>query len=284
MRRSTKRGVVVVILVVVGVALVGGALAGTTMASGTARGAASTRSGDREPTERLIVYGDALVAQSESFLTAFAKVFALRATVHAAEGSAPCDALESLADDLRHSKPAIVAFAFPANSLTECMRDSSGELLAGEAMYEKYEADIESALRITERARVPLLLVSPPASAGQRDSWQRLDTLYRSIVGDHQLQFQYVDAGAQIAPEGDFAATQRCLPSEQGRLCGSDDGSIGVRAADGVSFCDDTDGATPASPCSQYSSGAVRYATAIVSAARLDLDYLSMRSAAPTST
>jgi hypothetical protein len=150
-------------------------------------------------------------------------------------------------------------------------------------MYAKYQTDIESALKITQRADVPFLLVSP-ASEGQHDSWQRLDTLYRSITADHQLQFQYVDGGAQIAPDGDFAATQRCLPSELGVLCTSDDGTIGVRAADGVLFCDHPSATTPASPCSQYASGAVRDAIALVAAARIDLDYLDTLSTPPPPT
>lgn len=283
MRRSAKRSVVAV-LVVVGAVLGGGVLTGMTVASDTVRDFASSRADSRQPRERLFVYGDALVAQSEPFLTAFGKVFDMSVTVDAAAGSAPCDVRQSLADDLRHSKPAIVAFAFPANSSTDCMRNPSGELRAGDSLYAKYQADIESALKLTERARVPFLLVSPPAAAGQHDAWQRLDTLYRSIAGDHQLQFQYVDAGAQIAPDGNFAATQQCLPSELGLLCPSGDGSVKVRATDGVLFCDDPSGSTPASPCSQYSSGALRYATAIVSAARLDLDYAATLSTPPTPT
>jgi hypothetical protein len=94
-------------------------------------------------------------------------------------------------------------------------------------------------------------------------------------------EVQYADAGAQIAPDGQYAATQRCLPFElqlaQSKpLCLSEGGNIGVRSSDGIHFCSDPSGATTiATACSEYSSGALRYAIAIVTAAKLDLDFLA---------
>jgi hypothetical protein len=142
---------------------------------------------------------------------------------------------------------------------------------------------------MTIQAGVPLVIASPPASEKYSGNWQQLDTVFRDIAAAHQPYVQYTDAGSQIAPDGVFAPTQRCLPFEltnpQSKpLCLSAGGSIGVRAADGVHFCSDPAAATTnASSCSEYSSGALRYAIALVTAAKLDLDYLATASVLPGS-
>jgi hypothetical protein len=92
---------------------------------------------------------------------------------------------------------------------------------------------------------------------------------------------QYTDAGVQIAPDGEFSATQRCLPFDLdlGNVpgsCGDQGESVGVRAPDGVHFCADPRAASlESTSCAAYSSGALRYAIALVTAAKLDLDFLA---------
>jgi hypothetical protein len=128
---------------------------------------------------------------------------------------------------------------------------------------------------------VPFLVASPPASEDQADQWRELDTVFREIAADNQPQVQYTDAGVQIAPEGQFAPTQRCMPFDLDLgsvpgACGGATEDIGVRAPDGVHFCTAPQAATvDAASCAEYSSGALRYAIALVTAAKLDLDYLA---------
>jgi hypothetical protein len=270
----------------VGVSIV---LAGLCVLAAASDGGALTGHGGRgayasadvaEP-PRLIVYGDSLAVQSEPYFAAVARALDLTVTVRAFGGIAPCDALEWLREDVRDSPPQIVVFAFSGNSLTWCMRDTRGRRLRGAGLLSKYRTDLETASAITTHARVPFVLASPPATETNGQLWEQLDRLHRDLAARHP-EIRYADAGTQIAPHGQYAATQRCLPFElnlpQSRLsCNSAGGNIGVRAADGVHFCSDPSGpATTAPSCSQYSSGALRYAIAIVSAAKRDLDFRAL--------
>jgi len=188
--------------------------------------------------------------------------------------------LGPLATDLRNSRPSVVVLAFSGNSFSDCMRGGDGQLLRGTDVVAKYRSDIEAAIKMATRAGVPMVLASPPASQQSGGEWQALDATYRDLSATNQPEVQYTDAGVQIAPDGQFEPAQRCLPFEltfsATRAMCTDDGSIRVRAADGVHFCSDPSNATQvATSCSTYSSGALRYAIALVSAARLELDYLT---------
>jgi len=271
----------VVGVLVVATAFVGGALTGKHLATGT-------ETSPEAPEQRVIVYGDSLVVQAEPYLSAVAHAFRLHVDVRAFGGLAPCDALAGLADDLRHSRPHLVVFAFSGNSLSNCMRDANGELARGLDILTKYRSDIETAIKMTTQAGVPFVLASPPASEDHSDAWKALDSVYRDIAAEHDPLVQYTDAGEQIAPAGEFTETQRCLPFEldlpQSRTaCQDDGGMIGVRALDGVHFCSNPPTATTTAPaCTEYSSGAFRYGIALVSAARLDLDYFAALSSLPS--
>jgi hypothetical protein len=162
----------------------------------------------------VFVYGDSLVVQAEPYLKAVATALDMKVAVRAFGGIAPCDALKSLSEDLRHTRPRVVVYAFSGNSLSDCMRDENGQLLAGADLLAKYETDVDSAISIVTQAGVPFVLASPPASENRSGNWQQLDTVYRDIAAAHEPYVQYTDAGAQIAPDGEFAPTQRCLPYE----------------------------------------------------------------------
>jgi len=279
-------------LCAVGAAFVGGTLTGRTFAdseSASRSGPAVEVPVERAP-QHVFVYGDSLVVQAEPYFNPVATALDMTVTVRAWGGIAPCDELGSLAEDLRDARPHVVVFAFSGNSLSDCMRDESGRLAAGTDILAKYRSDIDTAARMTIQAGVPFIVASPPASEDHSGNWQQLDTVFREIAASHQPYVQYTDAGSQIAPDGLFAPTQRCLPFELNNpqskpLCLSEGGSIGVRATDGVHFCSDPAAATTsATSCSEYSSGALRYAIALVTAAKLDLDYLATASAVSAST
>jgi hypothetical protein len=273
-------------------AFVGGTLTGKTFAASDAApapGLAAHAPVERAP-EQMFVYGDSLVVQAEPYLTPAAEALGMTVAVRAWGGIAPCDELGSLAQDLRDARPHVVVFAFSGNSLSDCMRDENGRLFTGADILAKYRADIDAAAQMTIQAGVPFVVASPPASENHSGNWEQLDGVFRDIAAAHQPYVQYTDAGSQIAPDGLFAPTQRCLPFELDNplskpLCVSEGGNIGVRAADGVHFCSDPAAATKsATSCTEYSSGALRYAIALVTAAKLDLDYLATASALSGST
>jgi hypothetical protein len=110
--------------------------------------------------------------------------------------------------------------------------------------------------------------------------WKALDDVYRQIATSHS-GVQYVDAGQDIAPGGVYSSTQQCEPYET-RIpeakgsCTGPDARITVRGADGGHFCGNT-GPTAAVLCPTYSSGAMRYALNLVTAAKLTLDSSAAR-------
>jgi len=226
---------------------------------------------------RVFVYGDSLSVQADPYLTAIGKIFGLTIKVHAFSGTAPCDFLPFLQSDLGAKRPDVVLFAFSGNSIATCMLDDTGKPLVGAAVLAKYRADTDAAIEATTRAHLPFLLASPPAPEAKSATWKQFDDLYRAIAASHP-GVQYVDAGQDIAPGGQFFATQQCLPFEVNlpqtkNTCRPTDAHITVRGPDGAHFCGDATLAN-ASPCSAYSSGALRYALNLVDAARLTLDYL----------
>jgi hypothetical protein len=235
----------------------------------------SPRSSPKRATARISVYGDSLSVQSAPYLTGVANALGLRLSIHAFSGTAPCDFLAILRKELASNPPALVLFAFSGNSIATCMLDATGHPLTGDAVVAKYRADTEAAADATTQAHRPFLLASPPAPRGKEAVWKALDDLYREIAATH-VGVQYVDAGQDIAPAGQFATTQQCLPFESKipeaqSVCRSADSSIPVRGTDGGHFCGNAM-ATAAVVCPTYSSGAMRYAVNLVSAAKLTLD------------
>jgi hypothetical protein len=81
---------------------------------------------------------------------------------------------------------------------------------------------------------------------------------------------EYVDAGQAVLDQGRFTDTLPCLPQE-GVAEGCVDGRIRVRADDGIHFCL-TSIPRGADRCPVYSSGAVRFGSAMAAPVRRDLD------------
>jgi len=221
-------------------------------------------------TPLVIVYGDSLVAQAAPYLASEAGGLGLRVTVHALGGTAPCDFLPVLRSDIAAGPVGAVVWAFSGNSIGTCMLDRSGTPLTGAAAVAKYRTDTETAINLAEAHHVPFVVASGPAPRAS-SLWAPLDILYRELAAAHH-DTAYLDAGQQIAPDGQFAETQTCLPAEYrinqpGNTCYPNGGTVVVRSPDGTHFCQ-----TRTTVCPMYASGAWRYATNLLSGARLELD------------
>jgi hypothetical protein len=223
------------------------------------------------PSARVTVYGDSLVSQAVPYLRAVGTVFGLDVTAHSFYGTAPCDFLPVVRRDLQGRRTDVVVWAFSGNSIGTCMRDHTGRPLTGAAIISKYSVDTMAAAASAEAAGVRFVLVSPPA-ARSVGNWSGFDSMYRGLAATDP-RIDYVDGGIEIAPDGHFMDTQSCLPFEtelsvaRGACARGD--QILVRASDGVHFCPVSKQLT----CPVYSSGALRYALAILGAVRLDVDY-----------
>ena len=274
--RSISRARIIGSVAVAGVALAAffGGQATQRGAASSARTATATPGPSRVP--RVNVYGDSLTVQADPYLHAIAKVYGFTVTVRAFSGTAPCDFVPTLQSDLRTRRPDLVLFAFSGNSIATCMLDDSGSPLTGGAVLAKYGTDTDAAIGLAAAAHASFVLASPPAPYLKAATWKQFDDLYRSIAASHP-GVQYLDAGQDIAPGGQFNATQQCMPFEvnlpQAKgTCLGPDAKIAVRGPDGAHFCGNATLAT-AVPCSSYSSGAMRYAINLADAARLTLDY-----------
>ncbi len=226
-----------------------------------------------EAEPRVIIYGDSLVTQAEPYLQAVAPTLGLQVEARALGGTAPCDFVDRLEEDIAAKHLDLAVWAFSGNSVGSCMVDEQGNLRSGQALLDKYHEDTERAIGAAERAKILFILASPPAPHLPGDVWEQLDSVYRGLAASHPT-IQYADAGVAISPEGKFVDTQRCLPFEQripqAREACAADGTITVRGEDGH-FCPVS--TTTGLECTTYSSGAMRYAINLLQAARIELDY-----------
>jgi hypothetical protein len=266
--RKWRAGVLTVGLVL-GIAaslFVGGIAAGAAWAHDPGQGTAKKRAA----LPLVTVYGDSLVVQARPYLALVGHNLGLSVAVNAVGGTAPCDSLPTLRHDVATERMAVVVWAFSGNSQSACMKSGSSGYLTGTAKLAKYRTDTQTAIGLAGRDGALFVLASPPANRTSGDSWDILDTMYRALVFANPT-VQYADAGAAIAPDGHFMEEQTCLPFERiipQTGCTSAASMIHVRAGDGAHFCQVPFGA----PCSGYSSGALRYAINLLSAARLDID------------
>jgi hypothetical protein len=224
---------------------------------------------------RVIVYGDSLSTQAEPYIQVVARALGLQVEVRALGGTAPCDFVPRIEDDIASKHVDLAVWAFSGNSVGSCMLGPDGKPFTGQAMLDKYRDDTEAAIEAAERADVPFILASPPAPHLPGDVWEQLDGVYRRLASAHP-RIQYADAGVAISPDGEFVDTQRCLPFEQRipqarEACDAANGRITVRGSDGH-FCPVAT-TTGSLECTTYSSGAMRYAINLLQAARLELDY-----------
>lgn len=250
-----------------------GASASPSATVATATPAAATEGPQELP--HVIIYGDSLVTQAGPYLEIVSHALGLEVEPRAIGGTAPCDFVPRIQEDVAAKRVDLAVWAFSGNSVGSCMVGADGKPVGGQELFDRYRDDTEQAIEAAETADVPFILASPPAPHLPGDVWEQLDTVYRQLAASHP-RVQYADAGVAISPEGKFVDTQRCLPFElripQAReACDAANGMITVRGSDGH-FCPVSTTAGTLE-CTTYSSGAMRYAINLLQAARIELDY-----------
>lgn len=222
--------------------------------------ACSSAAPSAEPSRRLTsvaFVGDSLGEQTAPYLQPLVAPLAFTAYVYG--GTAPCDWLRK---DIALAKESVLVLQFTGNSLTPCIEDGGGAHLSGQALVDRYRADITTLTVHARDVGAAVLLVGQPVRAPGvpgNDEVDGLNTMYAALADD--LGFHFVDAGAAIEhADGSYAATLPCLPGEQ--AC-DPSGSNVVRNDDGLHLCP---GPPDPVPCAVYSSGAFRFASAIAGA------------------
>jgi hypothetical protein len=223
----------------------------------------------------VVVYGDSLVAEALPYLN-FLGSFGGSIDVHTWGGTATCDWFPDMFRTLPQKRPAVVVLAFSGNALTRCMETPSGAPLQGAAYLAAYRRNTEAAVAIATASGARVVIAASPRTkrAMANPHWDALFRVYRDIAAHRPRDVSYVDAGTLIAPRGRFTETMPCIPHELkvvnidgSRPCQRD--RIVVRAPDGVHFCPVGKAARRGvtDSCPLYSSGAFRYATALLDAA-----------------
>ncbi|WP_243407713.1 hypothetical protein, partial [Frankia canadensis] len=171
-------------------------------------------------------------------------------------GTAPCDWLTDIRDQVRRWRPTVVALAFSGNQGTACMQ--------GRDLITAYRQDVTEAVRLlTDYGADVILVEAPPRRDQEVDAagLTPLDRVWREIAASWPR--------TRVAPAGRAVTTATghftpMLPCVAGETCGPG-GQVTVRSPDGVHFCPKVE--PPMVACPVVAAGAVRYGTAIARAA-----------------
>jgi hypothetical protein len=181
-------------------------------------------------------------------------------------GTAICDWLPAMRRIAAGDHPDAVEIEFSGNAFTPCM---TGAYPPSTAFYAKYRADAETAVRIFLSVGARVILIGAPITRSQQGSpnWETLDSEYAQIAKADPRRVTYVDAGAVVEGPGHrYVQTLPCLAHEScsGPVVDGVRSNV-VRSPDGVHFCPIVSGT---GRCPVYSSGAFRFADAMVKALR----------------
>jgi hypothetical protein len=213
---------------------------------------------------RIIVYGDSLVSEAGSDFVSLAGDYGAAAQVRTYGGTATCDWLATMAADAQAWQPTAVVIAFSGNAFSPCM---SGYEIGTPPYYAKYESDTQTAIDIFRAIGSKVVLAGLPldANAGLSQNVTQLNQIFQALA-DRNVGVTYDDAGQAVEANGQFTWTLPCLAGEP---CTGPAGTNVVRAPDGIHFCPDGH-TTPIGgleECDVYSSGALRFASAMLAPA-----------------
>lgn len=223
--------------------------------TGWMTGCSSTPPISRAAVTTVVLVGDSLAVEAASYLPPLlgGKSFIPESFA----GTAPCD---WTGKDLRITNATVVVISFTGNSSTPCMSDGAGGYLSGQAVVDKYRADVTVLVAAARDAGANVIVVGQPIRAGVvpgNDVVVGVNRVYTDLTAS-MGGVMFLDAGAEVEnADGSYAESLPCLPGEA--AC-DPSGSNAIRSNDGLHFCP---GPPPTGPCPVYSSGAFRYANAI---------------------
>jgi hypothetical protein len=215
------------------------------------------------------LFGDSLSGEAHPYYTTLVK--ATGQNVLAFDnfgGTATCDWLPTMRRVETTVHPTAVELQFSGNALTPCMK---GFEPGTPGYYSKYRADTQAAIKIFVPSGAHVYLIGAPISRSEQadPSWHdTLNRQYAQIAYSDPVHLTYIDAGAAVeTPSHTYAQTLPCLPLEPctGPVVKGVPSNI-VRSADGAHFCPvkSANRAGKIDACPIYSSGAFRYAVAMV--------------------
>jgi len=266
-------------LLLFGVAVSAARVVGDSSSTRAARPAPATRTvtapaptwaADQAAEPRVALYGDSLSSESQSYFAEFLMRNGVTDVLtNSFGGTAPCDYLDEMRQDVAAFRPTAVVIEFSGNAFTECMQDANGTPVTGDEFFARYRDAATEALRIFAPSGAHVYFVGTPVSRGTEETRNRnselLNRLYASLS---TLGLStYVDAGAAVLDHGHWTETLPCLADEPCAEATDTSGTPAnvVRAPDGVHFCPASPGAVRGvtGECPVWSSGAFRFGTAM---------------------
>lgn len=241
-----------------------------TSCSNSAPKASSTTSTTTSAETQIALFGDSLAWEAQPYWIELARQ--LKDGPHTYDsfgGTAICDWLTRMSEVEAQYHPSAVQLQFSGNNLSPCM---DGYKLYSSRYYEKYKSDALAAIKIFTTGRAHVFLVGAPITRSDQSvpDWQRLNQLYQQIAAADPEHVTDVDAGAAVeGPGHTYTDTLPCLKDEPctGPVVDGVHTNI-VRSPDGTHFCpvEEGDEAGVVGKCPVYSSGAYRYAKAMIDA------------------
>ncbi len=242
--------------------------------------------------EVVLHYGDSLSSQASPYVHHYFELGGQYLVVdRTLGGTAPCDWLPKIRRDIERYAPAAVVFQFSGNALGGCMSGSRDALLPAdpsvpsdpEPYFAQYERDTRRFARIARERRVPMFVAASPPKFDFHDAsegWGRLDQIYRDVAAAEHAIYMPESRLAVANPDGTRVESLPCLSIEpcfgepvvgHNALFASDRGHFGCA----VPIPPPVRGVT--AKCPAHSSGALRYALAMVSVVRGHLDEAPFR-------
>jgi hypothetical protein len=210
---------------------------------------------------RIALYGDSLASEAGQDFAYLAGESGATVRIRAFGGLAICDYLAAMSSDALSWQPTAAVLEFSGDAFTPCM---SGYTLGSPQYYTKYRDDAQTAISVFRAVGTKVILVGLPmdASASLSQNAASLNQIYESLAQDN-IGVTFDDAGQAVMADGTFTWTLPCLPFEP---CTGPAGTNIVRAPDGIHFC--PNGQTTLvgnfEECDVYSSGAFRFASAML--------------------
>lgn len=228
-------------------------------------------------TEEIALFGDSLAWEAEPYFRSLIQATGNTAlTSNTFGGIAICDTLDEMRTMAKKKTFGAVQIEFSGNSLTPCM---SGYPHGTQAWLDKYRADAITAVGIFAPLGTRVFLIGSPVSLSQWNSQSpdatSINDVYAQIAASDPTHVTYVDAGAAVlSAYGGFTRTRTCLIAEPctGPAVDGIHSNV-VRSPDGKHFCPEEVGDSKGvvGGCLVYSSGAYRYANAMVEALKVPI-------------
>ena len=221
-----------------------------------------------------LTYGDSITWESNwETVHQFAGKTGWTFHLHAYPGTAVCDWLPWLADDLATFAPSVVGIETAGNWFRPCMIDANGNLpaLGSPAFLAKYQANLATFFAtVTATGAKVVFIQSPPMLDSTRNAAiTRLNVIARSLAANYHGVSIATGPRNAVSASGKYVAVKPCLTIElTNPSCGqAGPGLIDIRTIVGIQtglhFCPDGLQAGYPYPCDVYSSGEYRFGRAL---------------------